>query len=737
MTSRGDPLQHQQENGQQRENLARIKALQQRYSNPNATSAITTAAATSTTTTTTTGIAGPSPSSSGVGAASPAASRVLLHHDELEEVQRHFSAVPLFDRRLAEELEELENQQAHFTHTTLHGANGGGGSRGASLGAQMGRSLSPANFGLSGGGVAAALSRSPSASLAHHRHVVSTPAGAYHQAPNLNRYIVPPPPKRPWSFEQLLRAGNGALAGGGGEESLDGDEAALFNTGGGGDEAGSRQQLHKQRHSQEEDGRRGSRTPRGRSSRGSRRKARVETHYSERANAAIRPPPDGSSTSSDADEPIDGVVAVLRREHAQAERERLEKERAEAAALQSTIPGTGGDGADDPTEKILEMKMDQETVDIHIEKAAMRRSMQKERLQRLGENPPGTRVEGGCQTDDTLLVPGSALAAVASSVSSAATTTTRSASTSGLTISEAPAFGNSRAPPPQPVGDRHPSNKTPPTGFLLYPAVSYTPASAAPVSHGWSNSNNNSNNATMVAPESFQQRRLDELARAYGPPSESSAATSGPTVQQQQQQQQQPQQYAFATPNSVLDRIDQIQLANEELLVRNRVLDKPSVLTPEENAFRAQVMNHVGAANKPPVKAQINAPLGGYGSFSDGTHDVGGAGGGFGTSFGGAGGGGLSDADARWRVARSRNENQGVSDVSTNEPLRKWASGSLLNSSPTSTIRYTPSKSSLRHESYNARKKWANVSFALPQDTASSGFLENLSGSAKSMMQME
>lgn len=188
-------------------------------------------------------------------------------------------------------------------------------------------------------------------------------------------------------------------------------------------------------------------------------------------------------------------------------------------------------------------------------------------------------------------------------------------------------------------------------------------------------------------------------------------------------------------------RLDQLQLANEELLVRNRIIptqpdqigsnrpaaqravDPTSVLgimdpkeqfalSPQSGRVPAErvidsTIDHAAAAYRQQHQ-RIAAPVGGYGSVTD-------------PNRGGPMQQQMNDEDAhRWQVAKARNEGEGMmystasgqgiygGGAATQFRTQQDDSGILANAS----LRTLPQGN--QRDTYDARKKWANVSFATP-----------------------
>jgi hypothetical protein len=196
---------------------------------------------------------------------------------------------------------------------------------------------------------------------------------------------------------------------------------------------------------------------------------------------------------------------------------------------------------------------------------------------------------------------------------------------------------------------------------------------------------------------------------------------------------------ARAGARSALEtRLDQLQLANEEVLVRNRIVptqpdqmgsarpaaeapvDATSVLgsvnpretyarTPGSRAAPAHLasatVEHLAAAYRQP-HPNVGAPAGGYGSVLDGprtTEDA-------------------SEA-ARWARARALNDHEQLS-------MTQFGAGAMTGAGATAQMRSQQDDSALVangalrtlppgsvKDNYDARKKWANVSFETPGST--------------------
>jgi hypothetical protein len=185
--------------------------------------------------------------------------------------------------------------------------------------------------------------------------------------------------------------------------------------------------------------------------------------------------------------------------------------------------------------------------------------------------------------------------------------------------------------------------------------------------------------------------------------------------------------------SKVMTQLDRIQLENEEMLIRNQMLDPNMRLQdPNEQRLAREAVAHVGAAHRVEVpKPKIGPPQGGYGSLAD-PHQ------GLPQYAGGA---------ASWSDAREDNKVQDWSTSATIEPLRRWSTD-LASSrhDPVGTI-LPSSRSSLKSLSsginqsteYNARRKWQNVSFSTaqlgqPNQQFPPNMLDTLSSGAKSMM---
>ena len=395
-----------------------------------------------------------------------------------------------------------------------------------------------------------------------------------------------------------------------------------------------------------------------------------------------------------------------------------------------------------PPVRTVNLTVHDDVMNVQIERAAARRAIQKARLTKIGVKPPGERVDGGAQTEDSQFsgfsksVPGAIMIPMPSV----------QAAKIHVVVPEANQPKMLNVPKVH-----HPSNKTPPTSLLLHPATPYQytvpvasvlrpPTSTtvwqqlmndedSPKKDGkqgpnkvlqqwWGGSNPTSTPAQDVPlrqPESNGSRTL--IAH------NDVAATTN----------------LFSTKKSLLDQLDQMQLANEEMLVRNKLLntttanlarDVPVAEKIMEEQQTLQALHHVASVHKLPPQGIISAPLGGYGSILDGPAN----------NNGGLDIPMMSMPQQRWQVAHQRNVDVGQL-ASQWEPIRKWSTE--LPPPPSydrlSTIRPSSHKSSLKllnDGEYNAKRKWTNVSFSVPTNTPPPGTLESFSESARSFLQI-
>jgi hypothetical protein len=189
----------------------------------------------------------------------------------------------------------------------------------------------------------------------------------------------------------------------------------------------------------------------------------------------------------------------------------------------------------------------------------------------------------------------------------------------------------------------------------------------------------------------------------------------------------------FETKSALMQQLDHMQLANEELLVKNKVVSSASASDPyRNNAHRA--LGHVAAAQRASA-ALVPAPEGGYRSVAerlaadDATartrhHPV-------------------ADPSARWADANDLGRLGGSggamgsqrADLNTT-PLRRWATDHA-NLIPSTRHQSTLPKAKLQTDAaqqlpnfvyaptatdagYDARKKWSGVSFTTGGGDASS-----------------
>lgn len=293
-----------------------------------------------------------------------------------------------------------------------------------------------------------------------------------------------------------------------------------------------------------------------------------------------------------------------------------------------------------------------QTIDAHIRKAEARRVLKEQRLAEKGVRLPSSLVEGGCQTDPQPSNPSAA------------------------------AHNNSAQPQKSPR--HHPSNKTPPPSLLLEPANSFTVA--AP------------NIPQMpVTPVQLELQPVSKVApiqvhqapRFAAPATRATVGDAIPPASRAGLS-----NLLAAAKGALMERLDQAQLKNEEAVVCNGAFaERPDASTA---VMQRAALEHVGDAyRKEAPIAPLRVPLGGYRSVLEPDGD---------------------DND-RWKRAQSQIDAQGAEECGAAETLRAWTSDLTSASVPSS--RPIPKginkgAASSTGGSYNARKKWGNVSFALP-----------------------
>lgn len=304
-----------------------------------------------------------------------------------------------------------------------------------------------------------------------------------------------------------------------------------------------------------------------------------------------------------------------------------------------------------------------ENMDDNIERALARRDITASRLHDIGQHPAGTRIDGGVQTDPP----------------------------------KAEAKSDRLSPTDPRLVDtmarRHASNLTPPVGYVLQPSDGK--GYAVQATHDASPTPSAAADASL-----HPAGREGSLAWARSPDGERGVG-GGPreTVASREAASR-----VHGTRDSFLSRLDQLQLANEELLVKTKALGGSDGLAHEqaskaERDAASRVIDRVGAANRNAPVA-FAPPAGGYGSVLDGSRTG-------------------ADPEARWRDAKVHNdlrkdhESTGVDVGASSAPaLRQWATDVGAASSRKLTRSEVPR--SAQRDPYSARKKWGAVSFAVP-----------------------
>lgn len=334
----------------------------------------------------------------------------------------------------------------------------------------------------------------------------------------------------------------------------------------------------------------------------------------------------------------------------------------------------------------------------HIERAALRAELQRERLQKKGvegEVKVGL-VDGGVQVD--MKMPSTT--EMSSGVEATGSGPRARSASVGSRRNSGFAEGGSRTTP-QPI--------------LLSPSVAYKPASKEVVKEDpildhpqWKvnaapKAEFPSTGAMVTAATTVPRQNTRRLNREAQPAEETPGVEAGREAIRRITQR-------AASP--LMERLDDIQLRNEELLVRNKALPAPGEPQPGDAGWRARrVVTRVAEAHRKPnpLAADVPRPLGGYGSVMDSPPQ---------NQYAPMAGGSAAPSSgaqdefspSRWQAAKFRND---IEDLHTStragqSDLRKWAND--LSTSP------AVNKSALRMEpaTYNARKKWGNVSFATP-----------------------
>lgn len=406
-------------------------------------------------------------------------------------------------------------------------------------------------------------------------------------------------------------------------------------------------------------------------------------------------------------------------------------------------------------------------MDAHIERASARKALQETRLRAMGIQAPGSRVEISTQADDGTerisLWSGKPLdsaAEVSKHIAAQAANAHRTffdAAGDGLVLE--PQLPIRRRKQFEPVtssntdtvwqrvlheekqlydgrGDAEAASSEKPTSYgipassLEAPCQPYVPR----VPNSWLSIVESTSNAEGFRPNSLKNglsnMALPASNRAPDHTSEANAAALS--------------HLAPAASDSILRKIDQMQLANEEMLVRNKVIRDPLPSSaggafsfnkntglvaqdPEEALTRAAI-SHVAAAYGDPASQEAALsrfrPVGGYGSVTDPNFRP-----------------SNSEGD-RWASARHQNERHHLLTTEA-EPLRAWATnlptnylGSLVDNGPSINV----TKPSARGRPVNqyensAKRKWGDVTFAVPnQHTIPPGTIERLSAKARESM---
>ena len=351
-------------------------------------------------------------------------------------------------------------------------------------------------------------------------------------------------------------------------------------------------------------------------------------------------------------------------------------------------------------------------VDSQIERAALRSRIQQERMKKQGKDVGKVGlVDGGVQTDEV---------------------EDRRATSNGNTAGNSTPARNSRSPERRTV-----ESGTQPEGYLLTPQVPYKPARPDPNA-----------DKKREGVDKFETPPVLPSTEAYV-----TAATTAPrpddgnSALRPDQSLDAVRRFSSAASRSLMERLDEIQLANEEVLVKNKALagDRGQY---EDEKSKGAIARVAEANRKPPAAAaHVPVPIGGYGSVADrpagqrpnqsSTVSFSSPSGQYSSESAGRTVGGDDDAfsPSRWQGAKLRNELEMLrkDTASSAADLRKWSTDL-----PGSTG--INGRSSLRMEStpYNARKKWANVSFATPLEKAPGETtlnpMEELSSSARALL---
>lgn len=653
----------------------------------------------------------------------------------MQAVQSQFAQVPLFDQSLNEELQALERRQSFLSGAPSSARRGHekGGPVFYSMQSQphgqpstyTTGQFSPLSVELSG------KSSSPSPSSA----VVYTDTNSNSHSPGRaawdNRYgrhgpptfTLPPKITRPWSVEMLMRRG----------EAL---HSALrqpqFRT------APERIAV-----------------PGGRTS----TQQKYNTKSPRRAGG--RSKRQGNSPNA-ADSSSENEEYQRRHGGSHAGSARMTAARPEDALLHEEQPLSAV--AQRAAEELV-AELDDYLLGEQIERAAARKSMQEERLNKLGLPLPGAVGDGGTQTDRALtrfhpdqhgIPPEREKSALDESI---AKLLQRATSTTNTTPSS-PRRGvqgldsSAQTSPPRGALAREATRKVDPRDLVL-DAAGYRPAAASfEAASGdtvWRRMLLEEKNPARRPPNTPSAYQLATMSSAEATPQRARAGRShmardelAVPSDRSKVLSTQPEFAApiFETKHEIMRQLDRMQLANEEMLVRNKILTGgvPDVqLSSAHNALA-----HIAEARRVAHPAGFAAPIGGYGSVADrresgpehADHVM------------------TSESD-RWASAgvmqQLHTENRGF-QANQAMPLRRWASDNA-NQVPSAVVRstlprhtpggsiggYTPNFSyapSAGSQGYDARKKWENVRFAAGDVQPSQNVnLNDLSATASEWMQ--
>lgn len=646
----------------------------------------------------------------------------------MEDVRSKFAGVPLFDQNLNAELLALERRQLAQTNHTENGhVLPGGPNRFFSMG-----DIPPSTGGVwaahagDGGGTLRPAQPTavypPGSAHGPRSHsplsVDLSPSSSQSPAPAASRmrpdfagraaaeatFALPPKIMRPWSVEVLMRRGELASANlRHSQFDNDAQRPPLQSR------LAHRRGVAKGRHGEE----------------GADRFMNAST----RRRGHVGNSPNAADSSSPDDEYRQGMNP--------------ERHHTADSFLHSEQPLTSAVGQ--ATTDLLE-DLDDFTLNEQIERAATRRRIQEDRLGKLGLHPPGFVMGSEQQTSardlrfepDAHGVPSSNERSDFSNIGEllariVGASTARTATTS-ISVGSGSPLALEHSKPKSVTRESHHS-KAP----IVLDAVGYreytTSKEAAAGDTIW---------RRMLVEEKHPSSRAPGAPSAYALASQSTAGSVTPrnaaaaarelhvTHDPSQVHSTQPgASNLFETKSALMRQLDQMQVANEEMLVRNKIVTSTSASDLfRPNSHRA--LEHVAAAHRAAAVPAMAPPEGGYGGVADrlateerrshadsvGNHDD------------------SIDASHRWHIASGLDGGAGANrshrtDLVTT-PLRRWATDHS-NLVPSTTHHSSLPKAKIggaaqqghpnfvyaphaAESGYDARKKWSGVSFANQQD---------------------